>query len=116
MCRLLALSSNGDVYTSIRISLTLGCYMSFHIFPMDIQTCPIELESFGYSMETLQFNWQAKNAIQLNPYIVLPQFEIKGFKLQDCTKHYATGKCESLKMRDIFSKDVKTHVFSGSSS
>ena len=61
---------------------------------MDIQTCPIELESFGYSTETLQFNWQEKNAIQLNPYIVLPQFEIKGFKLQDCTKNYATGKCK----------------------
>ena len=86
-------SANGDVYTSIRISLTLGCYMSFYIFPMDVQTCPIELESFGYSMETLQFTWQKKDAIQLNPYIVLPQFEIKGFKLSDCTKNYATGKC-----------------------
>ena len=62
---------------------------------MDIQTCPIELESFGYSMDILRFNWQQKDAIQLNPYIVLPQFEIKGFKLSDCTKNYATGKCES---------------------
>ena len=52
--RLLTLSKNGDVYTSIRISLTLGCYMNFHIFPMDIQTCPIELESFGYSMDILR--------------------------------------------------------------
>ena len=60
----------------------LGCYMSFHIFPMDIQTCPIELESFGYSMETLRFNWQENEAIQLNPYIVLPQFEIRGYKLK----------------------------------
>ena len=63
--------------------------MSFHIFPMDIQTCPIELESFGYSMETLRFNWQEKDAIQLNPYIVLPQFEIRGYKLKDCTKDYS---------------------------
>ena len=52
--RLLTLRKNGDVYTSIRISLTLGCYMNFHIFPMDIQTCPIELESFGYSMDILR--------------------------------------------------------------
>ena len=120
--RLLTLSKNGDVYTSIRISLTLGCYMNFHIFPMDIQTCPIELESFGYSMDILRivqilvpclmhlfkcktrqwkiveflhlfkrFNWQEKGALQLNPYIVLPQFEIKGFKLKDCTKNYSSG-------------------------
>ena len=90
--RLLKLSRNGEVYTSIRISLTLGCFMDFRLFPMDIQNCPIQMESFGYSMDTLQFNWQEKDAIQLNDNIVLPQFKIKGFKLEDCTKVYSSGK------------------------
>lgn len=84
--RLLKLQEGGEVYTSIRISLTLGCYMNFKIFPMDMQTCPMQLESFGNSVESLRFIWQKKNAIQLNNNIVLPQFEVKGFKLTDCTK------------------------------
>lgn len=84
--RLITLKEKGEVYTSIRISLTLGCFMNFKIFPMDLQTCPMQLESFGNSMDTLRFTWQKKNAIQLNNNIVLPQFAIRGFKLKDCTK------------------------------
>jgi hypothetical protein len=40
-------------YPYERISLTLGCFMNFKIFPMDMQTCPMQLESFGNSMDSL---------------------------------------------------------------
>ena len=32
----------GDVYVSIRITLTLACYMNLEIFPMDLQKCTLE--------------------------------------------------------------------------
>ena len=47
--------------------------------------------NLGISALIRRFKWQEKGALQLNPYIVLPQFEIKGFKLKDCTKHYTSG-------------------------
>ena len=53
-----------------------------------------------------RFNWQEKGALQLNPYIVLPQFEIKGFKLKDCTKNYSSGHVLQFCSENIHEKSV----------
>ncbi len=39
------------------LETTFVCPMNFHRFPMDTQTCPIVVESFGYTMTTLHFSW-----------------------------------------------------------
>jgi len=79
--KLVRVYKNGDIYVSIRITLTLACYMDLLIFPMDLQQCNIELESFGYDKRDLIFVWQDTDAIQLSKTLALPQFSIKGYHI-----------------------------------
>ncbi|KAF3838851.1 hypothetical protein F7725_010619 [Dissostichus mawsoni] len=60
---------------------------------MDVQTCIMQLESFGYTMNDLVFEWDEKGAVQVADGLTLPQFLLKDEKdLRYCTKHYNTGE------------------------
>ncbi|KAJ4944772.1 hypothetical protein JOQ06_013312 [Pogonophryne albipinna] len=43
--KLLRIFKNGNVLYSIRLTLTLSCPMDLKNFPMDVQTCIMQLES-----------------------------------------------------------------------
>ena len=47
---------------------------------MDVQKCTMEVESFGYDMTNLIFEWQKTEPIQLKGSLQLPQFTIKGYR------------------------------------
>ncbi|KAJ6667835.1 hypothetical protein lerEdw1_016156 [Lerista edwardsae] len=98
--KLLRISRNGNVLYSIRITLTLACPMDLKNFPMDVQTCIMQLESFGYTMNDVVFEWQEKGAVQVADGLTLPQFLLKEEKdLRYCTKHYNTGKFTCIEAR-----------------
>ncbi|KAK9398987.1 GLRA3: Glycine receptor subunit alpha-3 [Crotalus adamanteus] len=74
------------------MTLILSCPMDLKNFPMDVQTCIMQLESFGYTMNDLVFEWQENGAVQVADGLTLPQFLLKEDKdLCYCTKHYNTG-------------------------
>ncbi|XP_039546927.1 glycine receptor subunit alpha-1 isoform X2 [Pimephales promelas] len=89
--KLLRIFKNGNVLYSIRLTLTLSCPMDLKNFPMDVQTCIMQLESFGYTMNDLIFEWQEKGPVQVADGLTLPQFILKDESdLRYCTKHYNT--------------------------
>ncbi|GCB74306.1 glycine receptor subunit alphaZ1 isoform X1 [Scyliorhinus torazame] len=97
--KLLRIFKNGNVLYSIRLTLSLACPMDLKNFPMDVQTCIMQLESFGYTMNDLIFQWDDK-AVQVADGLTLPQFILKEEKdLRDCTKHYNTGKFTCIEAR-----------------
>ncbi|XP_069469140.1 glycine receptor subunit alpha-4 isoform X2 [Ambystoma mexicanum] len=90
--KLLRIFKNGNVLYSIRLTLILSCPMDLKNFPMDIQTCTMQLESFGYTMNDLIFEWLEKGPVQVADGLTLPQFILKTeMDLGYCTKHYNTG-------------------------
>ena len=60
----LRIDSAGVIYYENRLSAILTCHMKFHYFPMDVQTCGLNIESFAYDIEDLQFEW-LENGINL---------------------------------------------------
>uniref|UniRef100_A0A4W5REP4 Neurotransmitter-gated ion-channel ligand-binding domain-containing protein n=1 Tax=Hucho hucho TaxID=62062 RepID=A0A4W5REP4_9TELE len=93
--KLLRIFKNGNVLYSIRLTLTLSCPMDLKNFPMDVQTCIMQLESFGYTMNDLIFEWQENGPVQVADGLTLPQFIMKDeTDLRYCTKHYNTGKIQ----------------------
>ncbi|XP_016396248.1 glycine receptor subunit alpha-2-like [Sinocyclocheilus rhinocerous] len=90
--KLLRIFKDGTVLYSIRLTLILSCPMDLKNFPMDVQTCTMQLESFGYTMNDLIFEWLDKGPVQVAEGLTLPQFIIRDEKeLGYCTKHYNTG-------------------------
>ncbi|XP_029114803.1 glycine receptor subunit alpha-3 [Scleropages formosus] len=98
--KLLRIFKNGNVLYSIRLTLTLSCPMDLKNFPMDVQTCIMQLESFGYTMNDLIFEWQKNGPVQVAEGLTLPQFILKDDNdLRYCTKHYNTGKFTCIEVR-----------------
>ncbi|MBN3300048.1 GLRA3 protein, partial [Amia calva] len=98
--KLLRIFKNGNVLYSIRLTLTLSCPMDLKNFPMDVQTCIMQLESFGYTMNDLIFEWQENGPVQFAEGLTLPQFILKKESdLRYCTKHYNTGKFTCIEVR-----------------
>uniref|UniRef100_A0A8C9W2X5 Glycine receptor alpha 3 n=1 Tax=Scleropages formosus TaxID=113540 RepID=A0A8C9W2X5_SCLFO len=98
--KLLRIFKNGNVLYSIRLTLTLSCPMDLKNFPMDVQICIMQLESFGYTMNDLIFEWQKSGPVQFAEGLTLPQFILKNESdLRYCTKHYNTGKFTCIEVR-----------------
>uniref|UniRef100_A0A6I8NZ50 Glycine receptor alpha 4 (pseudo n=2 Tax=Ornithorhynchus anatinus TaxID=9258 RepID=A0A6I8NZ50_ORNAN len=99
--KLLRIFKNGNVLYSIRLTLILSCPMDLKNFPMDIQTCAMQLESFGYTMNDLVFEWlEDAPAVQVAEGLTLPQFILRDEKdLGYCTKHYNTGKFTCIEVK-----------------
>uniref|UniRef100_H3B5R8 Glycine receptor alpha 3 n=1 Tax=Latimeria chalumnae TaxID=7897 RepID=H3B5R8_LATCH len=98
--KLLRIFKNGNVLYSIRLTLILSCPMDLKNFPMDVQTCIMQLESFGYTMNDLIFEWEEQGPVQVAEGLTLPQFVLKEEKdLRYCTKHYNTGKFTCIEVR-----------------
>ncbi|XP_051505697.1 glycine receptor subunit alpha-4-like isoform X1 [Myxocyprinus asiaticus] len=98
--KLLRIFQDGNVLYSIRLTLILSCPMDLKNFPMDIQTCTMQLESFGYTMNDLIFEWLSDSPVQVADDLTLPQFLLKEEKdLGYCTKHYNTGKFTCIEVK-----------------
>ncbi|KAI2656745.1 Glycine receptor subunit alphaZ1 [Labeo rohita] len=120
--KLLRISKNGNVLYSIRITLVLACPMDLKNFPMDVQTCIMQLESCKYALilsarwrgfiqrcrdgcctgwhQQMKSVWDEKGAVQVADGLTLPQFILKEEKdLRYCTKHYNTGKFTCIEAR-----------------
>ncbi|XP_048882894.1 glycine receptor subunit alpha-2 isoform X1 [Brienomyrus brachyistius] len=98
--KLLRIFKDGNVLYSIRLTLTLSCPMDLKNFPMDVQTCTMQLESFGYTMNDLIFEWLQEGPLQVAEGLTLPQFILRDEKeLGYCTKHYNTGKFTCIEVK-----------------
>ncbi|XP_070542342.1 glycine receptor subunit alphaZ1-like [Ptychodera flava] len=95
---------NGDVLYSMRVSLTLACYMTFTKFPMDVQVCSIQLESYGYSVDEMEFVWKEDAAIQLPHNLHLQQYTLSTNETLRCDKTYYTGTFSCLEARFTFTR------------
>ncbi|KAK7922025.1 hypothetical protein WMY93_008927 [Mugilogobius chulae] len=62
--------------------------------------CTMQLESFGYTMNDLIFEWLSENPVQVADDLTLPQFVLKEEKdLGYCTKYYNTGKFTCIEVK-----------------
>ncbi|XP_077869875.1 glycine receptor subunit alphaZ1-like [Saccoglossus kowalevskii] len=67
---------DGHVLYDMRVSLVLICHLYLQRFPMDKQTCGIELESFGYTTRDIQLDWDANFSAIIAPEVVMPEFTV----------------------------------------
>ncbi|XP_030051500.1 gamma-aminobutyric acid receptor subunit rho-2-like [Microcaecilia unicolor] len=71
---------DGQVLYSMRVTVTAMCNMDFSRFPLDTQTCTLELESYAYTDEDLMLYWKNGNeSLKTDDKIFLSQFLIQKF-------------------------------------
>ncbi|KAL6435986.1 hypothetical protein ACFW04_005662 [Cataglyphis niger] len=72
---LVTLYRNKTIKYSARINAIVACQMEFQLYPMDIQICPIYIESFSYNRKKLRLKWGA-GGVTVNPELKLLQYDI----------------------------------------
>ncbi|CAH2257369.1 jg7578 [Pararge aegeria aegeria] len=66
---------NQTVRYAARMHAIIACQMEFQLYPMDIQSCPIYIESFSYSNQKVRFQW-SEAGVTINPELKLLQYHI----------------------------------------
>ncbi|XP_041657536.1 gamma-aminobutyric acid receptor subunit beta-2 [Cheilinus undulatus] len=90
--RMIRLHPDGTVLYGLRITTTAACMMDLRRYPLDEQNCTLEIESYGYTTDDIEFYWRGgNNAVTGVDKIELPQFSIVDHKLISKNVVFSTG-------------------------
>ncbi|KAF6727933.1 Gamma-aminobutyric acid receptor subunit beta-3 [Oryzias melastigma] len=75
-----------------KITTTAACMMDLRRYPLDEQNCTLEIESYGYTTDDIEFYWKGGDtAVTGVTRIELPQFSIVDYKLVSRNVVFSTG-------------------------
>ncbi|CAB4064290.1 GABRA [Lepeophtheirus salmonis] len=66
----------GKVLYSQRLTIKASCNMDLADFPMDQQSCPLQIGSFGYSVMDLAYVWTTAGGVSIASDMKLSQFDL----------------------------------------
>lgn len=69
------LYKNKTIRYAARLHAIIACQMEFQLYPMDIQICPIYIESFSYGNSKVRLKW-AESGVSINPELKLLQYNM----------------------------------------
>ncbi|KAM4620938.1 gamma-aminobutyric acid receptor subunit beta-2 isoform 4-T4 [Polymixia lowei] len=97
--RMIRLHPDGTVLYGLRITTTAACMMDLRRYPLDEQNCTLEIESYGYTTDDIEFYWRGgDNAVTGVERIELPQFSIVDYKLISKNVVFSTGSYPRLSL------------------
>ncbi|KAA0191210.1 Glutamate-gated chloride channel subunit 3 [Fasciolopsis buskii] len=113
---LIWLDSNGTITFSQKLSLKVSCHMTLEKFPMDTQSCKVNIGSYGYAIDYLDFRWwrgevymptdelpsnaSARNAIEIRSDLEINEFKLINYDAYYCAMQYSsTGRFSCLEVK-----------------
>ncbi|XP_047243186.1 gamma-aminobutyric acid receptor subunit rho-1-like isoform X2 [Girardinichthys multiradiatus] len=82
---------DGKVLYSLRVTVTAMCSMDLSRFPLDTQTCSLEIESYAYTDDDLLLYWKKGNrSLNTDEKISLSQFLIQEFHITTKLAFYSS--------------------------
>ncbi|CAJ0582060.1 unnamed protein product, partial [Mesorhabditis spiculigera] len=96
---LIRIHKDGRILYSVRISMVLSCPMHLRYYPMDVQTCYIDLASYAYTTEDIEYVWKDNDPVQLKEGLEssLPSFQLNKVSTDYCTSKTNTGTYSCLR-------------------
>jgi len=102
---------NGDVLYSIRVSLVVACSMHLQLFPLDQQTCHLNVASYGWTSSDLVYMWQSHTALRFADNLALPGgFQLGTTGQTYCDVRTATGEYSCLQVDLIFARQLSFFI------
>ncbi|KAL9881155.1 gamma-aminobutyric acid receptor subunit alpha-1 isoform X3 [Glossina fuscipes] len=84
--KLLRLDQDGGILYSMRLTIKATCPMELKNFPMDHQSCPLIIGSYGYTRGQLVYEWKgADDAVSFVPGMTLNQFDLISMRSRNLT-------------------------------
>ncbi|KAM7016433.1 gamma-aminobutyric acid receptor subunit pi-like [Passerculus sandwichensis] len=105
--RLIRIYPNGTVLYAIRITTTVSCSMDLTKYPMDKQTCTLQLESWGYNINDVMFYWTRGNdSVRGLDTLQLAQYTVEDHFTSVSEAVYETGRYPKL----VFHFELKRNI------
>ncbi|KAJ8248226.1 hypothetical protein GJAV_G00239770 [Gymnothorax javanicus] len=105
--RLIRIFPNGTVLYALRITTTVACNMDLTKYPMDKQTCTLQLESWGYNINDVMFYWTRGNeSVSGLDTLRLAQYTVEDHYTSVSEAIYETGRYPKL----IFHFELKRSI------
>jgi len=102
--------ADGMVLFSIRVSLTLSCPMNLKLYPLDRQTCPMQIASYGWATDDLVYMWKKEDPVQIGKGISLPRFVIEKYSSDYCNVKTSTGEYSCLLMELTLKREFSYYM------
>ncbi|MBN3291261.1 GBRP protein, partial [Polypterus senegalus] len=100
--RLIRIFPNGTVLYALRITTTVACNMDLTKYPMDKQTCTLQLESWGYNVNDVMFYWTRGNdSVSGLDTLRLAQYTVEDYYTSVSEAIYETGVTTVLTMTTL---------------
>ncbi|KFO70244.1 Gamma-aminobutyric acid receptor subunit pi, partial [Cuculus canorus] len=105
--RLIRIYPNGTVLYALRITTTVACSMDLTKYPMDKQTCTLQLESWGYNINNVMFYWTRGNdSVRGLDTLRLAQYTVEDHFTSVSEAVYETGRYPKL----VFHFNLKRNI------
>uniref|UniRef100_A0A8C6CPW9 Gamma-aminobutyric acid receptor subunit beta n=1 Tax=Moschus moschiferus TaxID=68415 RepID=A0A8C6CPW9_MOSMO len=109
--RVFQLYPDGTVRYGIRLTTTTACSMNLEKFPLDKQTCKLEVESYAYTVDDILLYWEGSgNAIQGTEKLHIPQFSFLGKTISTNKVFFHTGSYVRLILRFLVKRQVTGYL------
>lgn len=112
---LMRLSPNGLILYSQKITMRFSCQMDLKTFPMDTQICDMNIGSYGYTLDELQFKWRDNDSITIAHGMQISEFNSPiGFTTKDCSdgSQTSTGSYTCLLATFILKRQLESYIVS----
>ncbi|XP_041463944.1 glycine receptor subunit alphaZ1-like [Lytechinus variegatus] len=107
---LLRIEPNGDMLFSTRLTITASCNMDLSHFPFDKQRCSLDMESYAYSDNDVQFIWLENSPVYVDPAISLPQFKFLASSTRSRIAEYFVGNYTVVSADFFLGRDITYYV------
>ncbi|KAJ9594387.1 hypothetical protein L9F63_014177, partial [Diploptera punctata] len=84
--KFLRLRFDGFLTYSMRLTVEASCPMHLRKFPLDSQSCPLLIGSYGYRKNDVLYKWDEIRDVKVEDNVELSQYELVNFT----TEHYPT--------------------------
>nr|ABK20343.1 glutamate-gated chloride channel [Parascaris equorum] len=109
---LIRIHQDGQILYSVRLSLVLSCPMSLEYYPLDRQTCLIDLASYAYPTDDIKYEWKVTNPIQQKEGLrqSLPSFELQDVLTDYCTSKTNTGEYSCARVKLLLRREYSYYL------
>ncbi|XP_073239656.1 gamma-aminobutyric acid receptor subunit beta-2-like [Porites lutea] len=102
---------DGKVYFSTSITFTAQCDMNLRMYPMDIQVCPLTIESYAHTTEDVDYRWKGGKSQGVEIFSKeMAQFEFVGAKTSTKANTNSKGSFTSLQAFFTFKRRVSYFI------
>ena len=104
---------NGTIYMSVGLTVVSSCPMKLASFPMDTQICRLVIGSYGYTKDSLVYEWDQKvSPVQfgLDAQESFNQFKLVAFRVKTATQTLISGNYSRLVAEFLVYRHISRYV------